>query len=335
MIFLLGKNQKDCLSFFNSRLSKYFSKDSIRAVTKADARQFAVEKSDFPAKSHVCQSFLPWPLVIAKEEGCSLLPLSKEEIRAREENGRLNIALASLADCVILIGGKKSKVIKGSVSAAVKKEKKAIYALIFRHAATLSNERHAYAGRLTDEELSKTGMAQIPDAKKDFSNFAGNLPTDFQRELTRPKTIFSSPLKRATQTARMFFPDSKIQTINDLAEMDFGLFEGFSSMELLKDRKVAPLYQSWVDSFCKSKCPPSSISPGESKKAFTKRTLRAFKKAVRIIKKSKIRPPLVIISAHGGSQCAIFSSLSPQKDKMTYFDWQTANAGFLFGAFNL
>ncbi len=336
MIFLLGKSQEGCLKFFNLRLSKYFSRDSIRAVTAADAKDFALEKSNFHEKSHVCQSFLPWQVVISTEEGCSLLPLSNEKIRSREEKGRLNIALASMADCVILAGEKIYKVIKGSISLAIKRERKKVYVLCFRHGSTPSNERHAYAGRLTDEELSKAGIEKIPDAKKDFSNFAKNLPSEFQNELLSPQKIFSSPLQRAVQTAKLFFPDAKIQTVKKLAEMDFGLFEGFSSAELFKDKKLKPLYQKWVDSLCESKCPPSADSSGESKSEFTKRTFKAFKKIALKVKKSKIRPPLVIIFAHGGSQCAIFSSLPPKKkSKMTYFDWQTANAGFLFGAFTL
>ena len=87
---------------------------------------------------------------------------------------------------------------------------------------TEGNEKGQYIGS-TDLEVTTNGIIELEELKK--------------RDIY-PKCdlIFSSPMKRAVQTAEIIFPGREIILKEKLREMDFGEFEGKTANDL-KDRK--------------------------------------------------------------------------------------------------
>ena len=105
--------------------------------------------------------------------------------------------------------------------------------ILIRHAKTKGNDEKRYIGANTDEELSKSGIEQA-ERRKD----------DILKLVTKNTQVFSSPMKRALQTARLLFEDMSITVIKDLKETDFGLFEGKTYDDLKDDSD----YQLFLDS---------------------------------------------------------------------------------------
>lgn len=90
---------------------------------------------------------------------------------------------------------------------------------IFRHGLTEANENGVYIGK-TDLPLSDAGREVLQD-KYD------------QLDYPKVQRVYSSPLERAVQTAEIIFPDREIVIVDDLREMDFGVFEGLPAEELV------------------------------------------------------------------------------------------------------
>ena len=84
---------------------------------------------------------------------------------------------------------------------------------LLRHGETAYNVDHRYQG-VTDIPLSPAGLAALKQA--DFS----------------PKTVYVTPLKRTKQTAEILFPAAEYIPVNDLGEMNFGVFEGRNYKEM-------------------------------------------------------------------------------------------------------
>ena len=88
---------------------------------------------------------------------------------------------------------------------------------IMRHGESYSN----IGGKMVssqDTELTPRGIAQV-QAAKDYINL------DFDH-------VFSSPLKRAKQTADIMAGDTPVEIYDDLREMVVGLLEGLSFFEI-------------------------------------------------------------------------------------------------------
>ncbi|MDE6746578.1 MAG: histidine phosphatase family protein [Oscillospiraceae bacterium] len=90
---------------------------------------------------------------------------------------------------------------------------------IFRHGLTDANENGVYIGK-TDLPLSDAGREALMDKFE-------------QLEYPKVQRVYSSPLERAIQTAEIIFPDREIVIVDDLREMDFGVFEGLPAEELV------------------------------------------------------------------------------------------------------
>ena len=87
-----------------------------------------------------------------------------------------------------------------------------------------------------------------------------------------PAVVYVSPLKRARETASILFPEAVQVVIPELAEMNFGKFEGRNYKEMEND----PDYRAWVEGMCLGKCPG-----GESREEFCARTCEAFLEVLR------------------------------------------------------
>ena len=77
----------------------------------------------------------------------------------------------------------------------------------------------------------RRGRAQLKTLKKDFDYPVVPL-------------VFTSPMKRATETAEILFPGVRQIELDDLREMAFGKFEGRAVQELVKDRSLP---SGWTD----------------------------------------------------------------------------------------
>ena len=160
---------------------------------------------------------------------------------------------------------------------------------LLRHGETAYNVDHRYQG-VTDIPLSPAGLAALKQA--DFS----------------PKTVYVTPLKRTKQTAKILFPTAEYIPVNDLSEMNFGVFEGRNYEDMEHDTA----YRAWVDSNCESTCPG-----GECKADFSERVCKAFELLLnQSIQNSE---DTLVIVAHGGTQMAVMEKYAiPHKN---YYEW--------------
>ena len=249
------------------------------------------------------------PVVVATEIGCGVVPLSAEERAFREKNGRLNQALAHVADSVVLMCAGIPQVIKGAPGTG----KLPKYAAVFRHGETGANRERRFAGGLSDVPLSSAGMKGVADAASSLPAALSGFRGDVAKAVSEPPVVFSSPMVRAVSSARVLFPHSEISE---------GRFADGS-----RSSKNALLYEEWLSSNGNGACPSSADFPGESIPVFTSRVSAAFSAAMRSV------PPggVAVIVAHGGVQMALCSSFFRGAGGVPYFSWQSGNASFRFG----
>ena len=143
---------------------------------------------------------------------------------------------------------------------------------LIRHGITKGNLEGRYIGT-TDEPLYDNKIQKAyPDAD----------------------LVVSSPLKRCVSTARLIYPDNKIEIIEDFRETDFGRFEGKNYRELSGE----PYYQKWIDSNGTLPFPD-----GESRECFIKRTNNAFDELVKTSFNRRKRYITAVV--HGGTIMAV------------------------------
>ena len=168
------------------------------------------------------------------------------------------------------------------------------YVLHFiRHGRTEHQRQGVYMGRRTASELSAEGIGELLALRREY-------------EYPPVEVVFSSPLPHCLQTADFLYPESRLMVVDELAEMDFGAYEG-KSLEELKDD---PAYQDWITGDNEGKAAPG----GESGRAMEQRALEAFFDCF---------PPAqdTVIVTHGGVIAAIMARLFPQEGKNRY-EWQ-------------
>lgn len=113
--------------------------------------------------------------------------------------------------------------------------------ILIRHGETLWNKEGRVQGT-SDIELSDIG-----------TNQAGLLASSLKNQ--HIEAIYSSPLKRALQTAQIIneFHSLQINTYKELMEMDQGIFEGLSFKELMNDKK--DFLKKWIADPARVKMP--------------------------------------------------------------------------------
>ena len=174
---------------------------------------------------------------------------------------------------------------------------------LIRHGLTLPGEEGRYQGFL-DESLSEKGKLQLEQAPQE------------------PSHVYTSPAKRARETASILFPCADQICIPGLWEMNFGVFEGRTFKEMENDAR----YREWVDGMCLGRCPG-----GESRASFSERVCNAFldvlAKENEWQQSGTAENDLFIVS-HGGTQMAILERWGrPVRD---YYSWQSpCGAGWL------
>lgn len=163
--------------------------------------------------------------------------------------------------------------------------------IFFRHGMTKGNEEKRYVGK-TDENLSENGINKLKNKKFDVD------------------AVYSSPMKRCVQTAKILFPNKNIITCELIAECDFGCFE-YKNYEELKNDSI---YITWLESYGESGFPE-----GEDTKAFKKRSVDGFLKIVKDADFKKYKK--IAIVTHGGVIMSIFEKFTDSD----FYNWQLKN----------
>ncbi len=121
---------------------------------------------------------------------------------------------------------------------------------LLRHGLTQGNLDGLYIGSGTDLPLCAEGRADLAALRQQYRY--PDVPL-----------VFTSPLRRAAETAEILYPGVRTVMLDDLREMAFGKFEGQPLTALVKD----PEFAAWMD-------PTSHAVPAgaESRVAFYRRT---------------------------------------------------------------
>ena len=159
---------------------------------------------------------------------------------------------------------------------------KSYYIHLIRNGLTAGNVDGKYIGHI-DEPLSAEGIEQIKEMKREY-----NYP-----DVT---SVFSSPLLRCTDTAKLIYPAKEPIIIRELIEYNFGEFEGKTAEEL----ESHPVFADWLSG-------KQGVKPpfGESNEEFAQRIGKAFVKIVDSLIESGVTKSAII--THGGVIMALLS----------------------------
>ncbi len=162
---------------------------------------------------------------------------------------------------------------------------------LIRHGLTQGNLDGIYVGGGLDIPLCQEGVQQLEELRAQY-RYPG------------AGTVFSSPMRRALQTAEILYPEAPDKIVlEELRENVFGEFEGKKVEVLMADERFA----RWLD-------PGSGFVPegGESGAAFAARTAAALMTMMEYLAKNGISEAVCI--THGGVIMSMLGQLAmPQK----------------------
>lgn len=173
---------------------------------------------------------------------------------------------------------------------------KSYYIQFIRNGLTEGNVSGKYLGHI-DEPLSEEGVKQINQMKADY-----NYPN--------VEVVFSSPLSRCTQTAKLIYPSCEPMIIDGLIEYNFGEFEGKTAEELQNH----PVFPDWLAG-------KEGVDPpfGESNSEFANRVATTFIKIVDGLIETGITKSAIV--THGGFIMALLSLFGLPQAPM--HEWMT------------
>lgn len=169
---------------------------------------------------------------------------------------------------------------------------------LIRHGLTEGNLAGQYIGR-TDLPLAGAGVAQL----KQYAE---------ENDYPKVDCVYSSPMLRAVQSAKILYPSKDIQTVDNLREIDFGEFEGKTAHELESN----PAYADWAAGRI------NSAPDGEDNTEFAKRLCVGLNEIVRDMMAKKAEHSAVIM--HGGAIMVLLSACALPRKAMV--EW-TCPAG--------
>lgn len=178
--------------------------------------------------------------------------------------------------------------------------------VLIRHGITEGNEKRMYYGS-TDVPLSVRGKQLLEKLAEE-----GIYPDSADAE------YFTSGMLRTEQTFDIIYGDRKHEVIEELKELDFGVFER-KTYEQLNGKAE---YQEWVQAKDDSVPPPG----GESIAEFNARIIKGFEELkvrnelLSLKLRNHMREALTVCICHGGVISGIMNYLWP--DKYSHFyDW--------------
>lgn len=145
---------------------------------------------------------------------------------------------------------------------------------LIRHGITEANLEGKYIGS-TDLDLCEQGACEILELAQKY-------------EYPNVGRVYSSPLKRALQTARLIYPYHKPVAVNALTEYSFGEFENKTAEELLENET----YKKWLDS-------EDGVMPkgAEDSQKFKERVIGGLDMIIKDMMKDKVSEAAVITHA--------------------------------------
>lgn len=167
---------------------------------------------------------------------------------------------------------------------------------LIRHGATQGNLLKKYIGS-TDEVLTVEGVNHLMNI-----------------QYPKVDIVYSSPLIRAMETARIIYPDNEILIKQQLCECSFGEFENKNYIQLSDNEN----YKKWVSSNGQLPFPG-----GEDIQEFKFRAVNAF---LQVIKENEMNKKNIAIITHGGVIMSIMEKLAV--NKKSFYQWHLENGGF-------
>lgn len=160
---------------------------------------------------------------------------------------------------------------------------KAYRIYLIRHGLTDANLNGRYIG-MTDIDLSEEGVKDLIALRETY---------------TYPNVgrVYSSPLRRSIETARVLYPEMTPVTVDALREYSFGVFENKTPEELMD----TDAYKDWLDS-TKQTTPEGAEKPDE----FGARVIEGMDRIIRDMMKNRISEAAVI--THAGVITSILAS---------------------------
>ena len=137
---------------------------------------------------------------------------------------------------------------------------------------------------------------------------------DYEYKYPGTQVVFTSPLKRCTETAKILYPEQNPLVIDNLSECNFGEWEGKTADELKND----PDFEKWLAG-------DSSVKPprGESNADFTRRVCKMFESIVEGLMKTGTTESVIV--THGGVIMTLLAVYGLPQAKP--FEW-TMDNGF-------
>lgn len=165
---------------------------------------------------------------------------------------------------------------------------------LIRHGQTAANSEGRFIGT-TDLALTMEGA----DALEKLANDGIYPPIG---------ALYSSPLRRCLQTGILIYPDQNAIPVPNLAEFNFGDFEGKSGAELEDN----PDYKAWISG-------KAEVPNGESNKDFAVRVCIGLRQIVEDMLSHQITNAAVV--THGGVIMTLLDACAlPRKQK---FEWMS------------
>ncbi len=144
-----------------------------------------------------------------------------------------------------------------------------------RHGSVDETLAGKYIGT-TDVSLSEQGREALRQLREHY-------------DYPQTQVVFTSPLKRCTETCRILYPDLSPLSIANLREYSFGEWEGKTAEEL----KSEPEFERWLAGDNEAQ-PPH----GESNADFIRRICRMFESIVEGLMKTGTTESVIV--THGG-----------------------------------
>lgn len=147
---------------------------------------------------------------------------------------------------------------------------------IVRHGLCSGNIEGRYVGRL-DLPLCSEGIQDLEELRR-------------ENEYPKVECVYTSPLRRARQTADILFPDTGMILVDDMNELSLGEFEGRDFSSLKND----PSYLKWLQN-SKEYTPKGALETSEE---FAARVAVGFNSIIMNMGKQNIREAALV--THGG-----------------------------------
>ena len=171
---------------------------------------------------------------------------------------------------------------------------------LIRHGLTAANTEGRYVGGGTDEPLCDTGIMGLEFLKSNYKYPA-------------VERLYTSPMKRATETCGIIYPEHQYTVVENLKECNFGEFENKTLSELGENERFA-YWLSHQNEFV-----PEG---GESNAEFAQRCAEGLNEVFIDMMKNNIHEAALV--CHGSIMALLLSMFAyPQK---SFQEW-TSDSG--------